>query len=417
MNNVIRLFAVLATLLTFSFITLSFSTFSAQHDHKSMKMPMKGNKSISCVSNEIKCAKTMTTAFAPNGDLWRVWSTNQQMFYQVSSDLGKTFSSTKRVMIAPEKISARNENRPKIAFDGQQGVYLSWAMSGEKRFTADVRFSYSLDNGQSFSKPITINNDGYIAGHSFNEMIVTEQGEVTIVWLDGRYSYEQRLAGKKVNGSELYLAKGNPRKNIAFDNQALARGTCVCCRISMDNDSKGNLAVFWRHIFGDNIREFALLTLDSKRPNLAQVKQISEDHWYIQGCPHQGGSVSIDKDNRYHLVWYNQGSKGKGIFYAYSDDAGKTKSTPLLIGDNERQAAHPNLKHTGDIVDIVWTEFNGKEHELWHQRSVDRGRTFALAKVISRSKTGADRAFILSNGTKSIVSWQRPNTGHWISPL
>ena len=409
------------------------SSIAVAHDHKKMSMKMADKSPVKCQYEQIVCAKTMTTAFAPNGDLWRVWSVNQHIYFQVSKDVGKSFGSEHLVDIPAEKISARNENRPKIGFDNNNGVYLSWAKSGKKRFTGDIRFSYSANGGKTFTAPITVNNDNLITGHSFNEMMVNAAGDVTIVWLDSRYSYQQKLAGNSVNGSDLYLAKGNPSKihsfksNVfkknalinsnVFSNEAIARGTCVCCRIAMEEDSKGNLSVFWRHIFGDNIREFALLTIDESKPALAQVKQISHDQWYIQGCPHQGGGISIDQNNRYHLVWYNQGDKGKGIFYAFSDNAGDKISQPIAIGNNERQAAHPHIKHTGNIVDIIWLEFDGKVHQLWHQQSVDRGETFQAANILAESSEGFDRPFIISQGTNRVVSWQRPNMGHWLGRL
>lgn len=390
---------------------------AAEHNHQKMVMKMAQQTSVKCQYTAIVCAKTMTSAFAPNGDLWRVWSESEQLYYQVSKDLGNSFGDSILVDIPAEKISARNENRPKIAFDQSNGVYLSWAKSGKKRFTGDVRFTYSIDGGKTFNPAITINNDNLVTGHSFNEMIVSKNGEVTLVWLDSRYRYQQSLLGKNFNGSELYLAKGNPRKNIPFNNKALARGTCVCCRIAIDEDSTGNLSIFWRHIFGDNIREFALLTLNKAQAEIAKVKQISHDYWYIQGCPHQGGGISIDEENRYHLVWYNQGDKGKGIFYAFSDEAGASLSQPVKIGSNVRQASHPHIKHTGKIVDIIWTEFDGVVHQLWHQHSTDRGETFQPAKLLAESNEGSDRPFIISQGKNRVVSWQRSNQGHWINGL
>lgn len=404
------------------------SGFTTAHGHEKMSMKMADKASVKCKYEQLVCAKTMTSAFAPNGDLWRVWSVNLHIYFQVSKDVGKTFGVVQLVDIPSEKISARNENRPKIGFDNNNGVYLSWAKSGKKRFTGDIRFSYSVDGGKTFAAPITVNNDNLNTGHSFNEMMVNANGDVSIVWLDSRYSYQQKLAGNSVNGSELYLAKGNPSKNYSykentqinshiFTNEALARGTCVCCRIAIDEDAKGNLSVFWRHIFGDNVREFALLTIDESQPVLAKVKQISHDQWHIQGCPHQGGGISIDQNNRYHLVWYNQGDKGKGIFYAFSDHAGNNLSQPIAIGNNERQAIHPHIKHTGNIVDIVWLEFDGKKHQLWHQQSTDRGKTFQNAKILAQSNKGFDRPFIISQGNERVVSWQRTNIGHWLGRL
>lgn len=379
-----------------------------QHQFTEKKMNVVGK--LNCQHVDIRCAKTVTAAFAPNGELWRLWSQKQGLYYQISKDSGVRFSAIKQVPIAEEKISARNENRPKIAFDNKQGVYLSWAMPRDKKYTADIRFSYSSDYGKSFSAVITVNDDELLTGHSFNEMIVDEQGNVSIVWLDGRLKQDK----SKGQGSAIYMATANMNNEQGFlANEMIANGTCVCCRLAVDFNAKGNLAFLWRHIYGDNIREFALTTLNEQETPY----QVSYDHWKINGCPHQGGALSIDDHNRYHLVWYNQGDKGKGIFYAYSDNAGKTLTVPLAIGEQADQAAHPHLSEHNGIVDIVWTQFTGTEHQLWHQRSQDNGQTFSNAKIISTAKNGADRAFILTHQNKSYVSWQQFGHGHWLSKL
>lgn len=71
----------------------------------------------------------------------------------------------------------------------------------------------------------------------------------------------------QVNNSwSVYLRYANPRKGIQdFTNIALANNTCVCCRIAIDENKEGKLAVFLRHIYGDNIREFALVTLNETK--------------------------------------------------------------------------------------------------------------------------------------------------------
>lgn len=399
---------------------------AAEHNHQAMAKLATSNK---CNEITITCAKTVTSAFAPNGDLWRLWSHNSYMYYQVSENMGKTFSPAQQVMIPAEKISARNENRPKIAFDKFSGVYLSWATPREKKYTADVRFSYSSDLGKTFSMPITVNTDNLLVGHSFNEMIVSDDGDISIVWLDGRFSSQLKKQAKSSKGSALFLAKANIIKNSSgignkslsnkiFSNQQLANETCVCCRLAMDTNTQGDLAIFWRHIYGDNIREFALLTLPKeKSENIATPYQISYDHWKINGCPHQGGGISIDEKNRYHLVWFNQGDNGKGIFYASSENQGKTLSKAMLIGKQSAQASHPHISQQSNNVDIVWTEFNGTEHQLWHQRSANNGQSFTKAEMLATATSGADRPFIIKNANNTLISWQRPKVGHWIKSL
>ena len=387
------------------------------------------------------CAQTLTSAFAPNGDLWRLWSQESSLYFDISTNKGQTFSAVQKVASVSEKISSRNENRPKIAFDRYQGVYLSWATPRSKKYTADVRFSYSANYGELFSTPVTVNDDNLLTGHSFNELQVTDDGDISIVWLDSRLAYQQRKQGKESKGSSLYLATANVRKalnsngkanaavtdepqGLVFNNQSLANNTCVCCRIAMDTNTKGELAILWRHIYGDNIREFALLTLANQLPAGGIHKltprvpyQVSFDHWQINGCPHQGGGISIDENNRYHMVWFNQGDKGKGIFYAYSDNAGKTLSLPLSVGDFSTQASHPHVSVLGKRVDLVWTQFTGEYHQLWHQSSTDSGKTFTAATRLSQSNKGSDRPFIITDGNTNFVSWQRPQHDHWFKAL
>jgi hypothetical protein len=392
-----------------------------KHDHQAMMAKQeKSTSRNTCNDAAIECAKTVTSAFAPNGDLWRLWVNQERLIAQISQDNGVTFAKHKVLSIPAEKISARNENRPKIAFDNAGGVYLSWATPREKKYTADVRFSYSSDYGKTFTQPITVNNDNLLAAHSFNEMLVSDNGDVSIVWLDGRLSHQLRKQGKKSNGSALYFAKANfknTKGNRVFTNQQLANGTCVCCRIALDFNLKGELALFWRHIYGDNIREFALLTLAQNEVKPMQPYQVSYDHWKINGCPHQGGAISIDERNRYHMVWFNQGDVGKGIFYASSDDQGKTLSKPISVGDLTAQASHPHLSKNNNNVDIVWTEFDGVEHKLMHQRSTNDGKSFGKVTLLTQAKNGSDRPFIIKKDKVSYVSWQRPKQGHWIKAL
>jgi len=405
LTSIQKLFALLA-------ISLTLGTSVSAMEHQRQEATSKDGKS--CATPNILCAQTVTSAFAPNGDLWRLWSFKQGMYFEISKDDGAVFTQPIKVEIPAEDISARNENRPKIAFDNYTGVYLSWAKPREKKYTADVRFSYSNDYGRTFSKPITVNNDNLLAGHSFNELLVTPEGDISIVWLDGRLSYQLRKQGKESNGSALFLAEANIRKgNPIFSNQQLANGTCVCCRIAMDFNQQGNLAILWRHIYGDNIREFALLTVNEQTTPI----QVSHDHWYINGCPHHGGGISITDENRYHMVWFNQGDNGKGIFYAFSDDSGITLSTPLAIGQQAKQAGHPHLISNGHQIDIVWTQFDGKEHQLWHQQSLDNGANFNQAKILATSTSGSDRPFLIKKKSANFVSWQRNKQGHWIKAL
>jgi len=372
--------------------------------------------SNNCKAPSIKCAKTITSAFSPKGDLWRVWTFKESLYYTLSKNGDLTKSEDFQIKNVKEKISARGENRPKIGFDSSNGVYISWAKKREKRFTADIRFIYSLDYGTTFSQPRNVNNDGLLAGHSFNEMIVDKKGKVSLIWLDSR---EKAIAKNKgiepsYNGSAIYLATGNPSlEDLSFKNQKLAQQTCQCCRLAFAKNNSNEYSVFWRQIYGDNIREFALMNVDKP----AKIKRISYDQWKINGCPHQGGALSIDSKNRAHMVWFNQGLKGKGIFYGFTDDKGESVSPAFSVGKLDKKASHPHLSSNGSRIDIVWLEFNNGKQELWHQYSKDRGETFGEAKLLSINDSPADRPFVINEKNRVFVSWQRPNASHFVKQL
>lgn len=378
---------------------------------------LKSTNSAECQDIEAHCAKTITMASAPNGKWWRVWSINNRVYYNTSTNSGHSFSEATMIKNINEPISSRGENRIKVGFDGKNGVYLSWASPKQKRFTADVRFSFSSDNGKNFSKPITINDDNLLAGHSFNEMMVNSEGKVSLVWLDGRKKVLAKQAGQTKNlpnGSSLYFASATPRKgDLSFLNRELAGNTCQCCRLSLSKNTKGQAAIFWRQIYAKNTREFALLT-DNKEK---QIHQISFDKWQINGCPHQGGALGIDSNNRYHMVWFNQGKKGKGIFYAYSDNEGKTLGPTVKIGLNEKKSAHPHLLQTDNRIDIVWLQLDQQKHQLWHQKSLDSGVNFMPAKMIAESEFSPDRPFLVGDGEQVFVSWLSPKSNHLFQAL
>lgn len=379
-----------------------------------MNMPENSIKNSNCYDADIACATTVTTTFAPDGSLWRLWSANNYLYYDKSEDMGNTFGPVVRVNIAPEKISTRGENRPKIAIDKFNGVYLSWAHPLEKRFSATIRFTYAAD-GENFIPVKTVNNDGLDAGHSFNEMLVDEFGLVSLIWLDQREAIYAKSRREAYNGSAIYLAQGKIIDNdITFSNQKLVDTTCVCCRLALTQNAQSQLALAWRHIFDDNIRDHALLTLDS---NAIKTHRFSQDMWKINGCPHQGPSLSIDTTNRYHLVWFNQGSQGKGIFYGYSDDLGQHISTKQPIGNLLNNAVHPDIYAFDNRVDIVWLEFDGKMHQLWHKVSLNNGKSFEKAKILSSSPIQTDRPFIVGHKNQRLVSWQLTTNEHKLITL
>ncbi len=71
----------------------------------------------------------------------------------------------------------------------------------------------------------------------------------------------------------------------------------------------------------------------------------------------------------------------------------------------------------GHNIDIVWTQFNGTEHELWHQNSSDDGKSFSEAQMLAIASEGSDRPFIIKKDKTNYVSWHRPKLGLLVRAL
>ncbi|MCO7225148.1 sialidase family protein [Pleionea sp. CnH1-48] len=366
-------------------------------------------KKVDCKDIDIKCASTVTATFDENSTLWLLWSQNQSLVLQTSTDYGKSYSKPKVIEKINEPISSRGENRPKIIVD-KDNIYLSWARPGKKRFTGDVRFSASYDKGKTFIDPITVNNDQLEIGHSFNEMQL-QNNHVSLIWLDKREAFWAKKKNQPYLGSALYKGQWKP-EGKQFSNQKLADNTCVCCRIALTTDSDENLVVMWRHIFGDNIRDHALLSeVDNK------LQRVSDDNWKINGCPHQGPGLSIDNDGKRHMVWYTQGNNRKGVFYR-SQSAENFKSSDIFdFSISDKQNHHPHVLASNNRVDIVWLTFNGEYWDLMRRASVDSGKSFKSPEILDSSSDEADRPFLISDNKRTFVSWHKKGAGYRLIAL
>jgi hypothetical protein len=349
----------------------------------------------------------VTTTFNKQGVLWRARVDNGQIRLSHSTDSAKTFSDEIIVNAEAETISAEGENRPKIAFGNHDEIYISWTRSLDQPYSGNVRFARSVDSGKHFSAPVTVNDNRDIISHRFEAMGVDVQGDIHLAWLDKRDQSSAKVKGENYAGSAVYYAVSKNAGQTFSTNRKLVDNSCECCRVAMDFDADGSPVIFWRHIYGRNVRDHALLKLDGK----SQPVRVSYDHWEIAACPHHGGAISIDTHNNYHLTWFNNGPEGHGLFYAHSTDQGKTFSTAINVGNYDAQAAHPFVLAIKQNVYLVWKEFDGKQSSIQLMRSSDQGNTWQPAKTLSTTDAASDHPLLISDGQTAWLSWNTAKQG------
>lgn len=370
---------------------------TAAHDEKSSE------KAPVCVSPSSQCSNTVAAEFAHDGVLWMTWANNDHIYVQSSTDKGQSFSTPVMVNAVAEKVIAKGENRPKIKLDAKGNVYISWALSLDKRHTGHIRFSRSTDGGKSFSAPVTVNDNLEVIGHSFDSMTIGQNGEIFIAWLDGRDTQAAKKAGQPFDGSSLYYTWSNDDGKSFYPNKRIAAHVCQCCRLQTAIAKDNTPVITWRHIFDGGIRDHALIKFNDWQ-TAGDLQRVGQENWKIDACPHHGPGLAISDKDVYHEVWFSNADVKKGLFYARSTDAGKHFSEPMSFGG--AGASHAHVQTLGQQVAIVWQEFDGKNNVIQLIKSSDTGKTWTKPEVIAQADKGVDTPFLITDKQAIYLSWQ-----------
>lgn len=351
----------------------------------------------------ITCSKTVSASFDHAGKLWLAWVNDDHVYVQSSGDKGQTFSEPVMVNPAAEPIIAHDEYRPKIQVDQQGNIYLTWTQKLEKRHTGHIRFSRSLDGGKTFSEPVTINDNRDIISHRFDSLLVGENGEVWIAWLDARDKVQAKQQGAEFLGTSLYYALSTDHGDSFLPNKAVAPHTCECCRLGAALDNDGLPVVIWRHVFPGQIRDHALVKFNNWQSS-GPLRRLSTENWKIDACPHHGPALSIADDGTYHAVWFSGAESQQGLFYANSNDQGQSYSPVMPFGSTG--AKHPHVMAQGQHVAITWLEFDGSNTIVRGMQSFDGGKRWSEAKRLGSSPDAADYGVLLADDANIYLSWQ-----------
>ena len=357
----------------------------------------------------IKSTLAIGATFDDKGRLWLVKVENQRLFIYQSKNEGKDFSKPVLITPEPENILADGENRAKIAVMSDGVVIVTWTQSLPQKFSGNIRFSRSTDSGETFSKPLTLNDDGRITSHRFDALTTDGAGRVVVAWLDARDRDVAKERGEEFLGPSIYTAQSTDN-GVSFSvNQKFQEHVCECCRVSLGWTTDGPIA-FWRNIFDTNTRDFAIAALDT-----GALRRATDDSWKIDACPHHGGDMAIDAQDRLHLVWFTNGEIRQGLFY--KQIKGERESMPLAIGNSAAQASHPSIAVEGNMVLLAWREFNGETYSVQIMYSDNAGISWSKSQQVANSTGGADYPLPLINGQKMLVVWNTSVDGLQILPV
>jgi len=358
----------------------------------------------------VHCGRTPTSAFDNNGRLWVTYVVGEHVYLSNSDDLGKTFSEPVQVTRQPERIYTNGENRAKLAFGRSGEIYVSWTQQTGGAFDGDIRFSRSLDGGINFEEVRTINDDGLLTSHRFDSMLVNSNGDIFISWLDKRDQVAVLADGGKYTGAALYYSVSGDNGQSFAKNLKVADYSCECCRIAMAETGDGNVAVFWRHIFGEDlhIRDHGFAVIGKDRV-ITELQWATRDNWELEGCPHHGPSMISAGEGNYHITWFTLGDERKGIFYGnYNPDTRKIDNLATIATTG---ASHPYIARVPGKLMLVWKHFDGDKTNIRLTVSTDEGQTWQPAVTIASTTGASDHPLLATNNEAGWLSWHTNEEG------
>lgn len=358
--------------------------------------------------------RTPSLAASPDGTLWAAFEHEEHVYVTRSIDRGATFGGTERVVPEPERIEAHGEGRPKIALGSEGTVYVSWTKKLAGRFTGDVRFSRSTDQGRSFAPVRTVNDDGLPIGHRFDALLVDARDHVYLVWIDKRDLEAARSRGEAYRAAGIYFAVSTDGGEIFSPNRRLAHHACECCRIAVAPASGGGAAVLWRHVFEPQIRDHAFAVLDDEGSEPA-VQRASFEGWEIHGCPHHGPALEAGDGTGYHAAWFSAAGGDPAIYHGWIDGAtGTTERTSRLAGQN---AAHPDVLAQGATVRVVWKTLDEGRTAVVQRHSLDGGATWSEPSDVAETHGASDHPALLALAGEPFLAWHTATEGLRLIPL
>jgi hypothetical protein len=258
-----------------------------------------------------------------DNNVYAVWLDEDEqgngiILFKASNDGGETFGNPKTIA---RNVTTNNDfTFPKVAAYGNN-VYIawnvadSWSTQGEGEIITDLLYIKSSDQGNTFSAPVKLNNNGEKVGEA---QLGAYNNAVYVVWGSSPYDHvTSNLFFTKSMDNGNTFSNANEVKSDNFVNPSN-----VEIVVLGDNNSEGN-------------REQSLSSLPPS-PSSEQVQQ--QPQLYITG------QVPLSEQN-------------EDIFLASSSDNGDTFSqTTTNLSNNSEFSECPSIAASANNVYVIWQD-------------------------------------------------------------
>lgn len=239
-------------------------------------------------------------------------------------------------------------SQPEISVDGKGRIHIVYGVkNGNER---DLYYTSSNDGGKSYAEPLMLGNFSKMGLGMGRGPQITTTKDYTVVTVGDHFGnlYAMRLSNAKNHWSspvrvndadttalealsgisagkdnlvytawlDTRLGNNNLYGSLSKDggltwgkNQLIykgeQKGVCDCCKPSVAIDQKGELYVMFRNKL-DGARNMYLISSKDNGEHFNKPQRLGTGDFMIDGCPMDGGDLSVDADGKVTTVWRRQ---------------------------------------------------------------------------------------------------------------
>ncbi len=279
--------------------------------------------------------------------------------------------------------------------------------SAASTYAYDVRLSYSTDDGKTWSPSFLPHHDGTPTEHGFASLVPIGDG-FGLVWLDGR-AMKGGEHSDHGGGGAMSVRFARFDKNFKqLEESEVDAKVCECCPTTAAVTSEG-LITAYRNRSDEEIRDNYVSRLVNGK--WSAPRAVFNDNWKIAACPVNGPSLSAN-GNIVVMSWFTVKNDQGQVYAAFSQDAGKTFSSPIRVDDRGTLGrVDMELLPDGSAL-ATWIEFADQTAQFRVRRIEPNGARSApvtIAGIAGSRSSGYPRTAI-ANG-EVVFAWTESADG------
>jgi hypothetical protein len=335
------------------------------------------------------------------------------LYFARSTDGGRSFTKPVRINQTPGELWGFSTSRPRIAVSKSGIVHIFYQANrndrGAARQAVDSRYTRSTDGGKTFEKARTLNahaagrDDGELSeAHCFGTMGVAPNGDVHAYWIDTRHMKSEKDNGAVYGIVSRDEGKSFEKERLVFENEA-----CPCCQLNIAFSADNKVFVTLRSVMPDGSRNAAVARSDDGGRTFSARVAVSDKKWMIEGCPLKPLNLAVDAKSRVYAAWFAGEMQPAGVYFAVSEDKGKTFGKPVQLHPEAKLSDHAQIAVTADgVVRAVWDAKVGETKRIYFRSSTDQGKSFGPVAELPMAAGTADYPVIAASRNKTFVAWQ-----------